>query len=86
MVSGLITYFQDYADELQLAAHRAGIMDNKTDVGMQREDILGGFLRRQLLKRCAIINGGYIFDLSENKSKQIDLIVTNDLTLQFKEF
>lgn len=85
-VSRLITYFQDYADDLQYAAHRAGILDNKSDIGTQREDILADFLKRHLPKRCEIIKGGYIFDLSENKSKQMDLIVTNDLTLQFREF
>jgi hypothetical protein len=86
VTSGLISYFQDYANDLQSAAHRAGILDNKLDIGTQREDILGDFLYRHLPKRCEIIKGGYIFDLSENKSKQMDLIVTNDLTLQFKEF
>jgi hypothetical protein len=86
VTSGLISYFQDHANDLQSAAHRAGILDNKPDIGTQREDILGNFLYRHLPKRCEIIKGGYIFDLSENKSKQMDLIVTNDLTLQFNEF
>jgi hypothetical protein len=77
----------DYKEEALAIHHEAkkvGILKNKPDIGSSREDILGNFLFRNLPKRCEIVKGGYIFDISGNQSKQIDLIILNDLTLQFK--
>lgn len=49
-----------------------------------REDTLLDFLNRHTPKRCASIKGGFIFDHLGNRSKQIDIIITSDSTLQFR--
>lgn len=64
----------------------AGVYENRPDVGEKRENILFRFLAGHIPKRCHIIKGGYVFDALGNQSNQIDLIITNDLTLQFSEF
>jgi len=64
----------------------SSIFPNTSDKGMTREDVLKRFLENHLPKRCEVIKGGFIFDSEGNESSQIDLIVTNDLTLQFKQF
>jgi hypothetical protein len=79
-------YFQNEADGLIVEANRAGIFSNKADLGTAREDILLKFLSRHMPKRCDIIKGGFLFSANGIKSRQIDLIVTNDLTMQFKQF
>jgi hypothetical protein len=77
-------YFQDMADVLagQRAASR--VFPNTSDVGSTREDLLFTFLRTHLPKRCEVVRGGFVFDAQGVESKQIDLIVTSDLTLQFQ--
>lgn len=82
----LVTYFQSYADQLQLKAERAGIFQNKPDTGDKRENILVEFLDLHLPARCAITKGGQIIDSQNNESKQVDIVITNDLSLQFKEY
>jgi len=79
-------YFQNISESLQSEKSASKIFSNTSDAGLIREDILKEFLSLHLPKRCDIIKGGFIFDAEENMSKQLDLIVTNDLTLQFKQF
>jgi hypothetical protein len=82
----LVSYFQSYADQLQLKAERAGIFQNNPDTGDRRENILIDFLDLHLPDRCAVSKGGHIIDSRNNESKQVDIVITNDLSLQFKEY
>jgi len=82
----LADYFQSIADSLEDEKEASRIFTNKGDMGSSREDILKAFLANHLPKRCEVIKGGFIFNKEGERSKQIDLIVTNDLTLQFKHF
>ena len=79
----LLLYFQSHADKLQTAIDGTKIFDNKGDRGTAREDELGKFLRVHIPKRCNIVKGGFVFDYQGAESNQIDLIITNDATLQF---
>ena len=79
-------YFQGIADGLAGQRSASAVFPNPTDAGISREDLLIEFLIRHLPKRCEAIKGGFIFDSEGNESRQIDLIITNDLTLQFKQF
>jgi hypothetical protein len=81
----LVNYFANRANILEDQAKSAKIYDNPVDKGDVREGIVLGFLQDHLPKRCEIIRGGYVFDQFGNRSKQIDLIVTSDSTLQFKQ-
>jgi len=82
----LRNYFQEIANALDDEKQASSIFPNPIDAGTSREDILIEFLIRHLPKRCEAIKGGFIFDSLGNESKQIDLIVTNDITLQFRQF
>lgn len=82
---GIVDYFASKADILEAAAVSAKIFDNPVDKGDDRENILRGFLKDHLPKRCDTIRGGYVFNQFGNRSNQIDLIVTNDSTIQFKQ-
>ncbi len=81
----LLEYFQNSATELKVKAEKAGVFGNRGDIGTAREDILLDFLMRHLPARCVLIKGGYIFDSGRRRSKQLDIIITNDLTLQFHQ-
>jgi len=79
-------YFNNVAKVISKEADVSSIFPNTTDVGLTREEILKKFLENHLPQRCVIIKGGYIFDFKENESKQMDLMILNDLTLQFNHF
>ena len=81
----LIRYFGDQADDIQTQASKAGIFDNKGDIGSTREDILFDFLSHHIPTRSNIIKGGFVFDSLGNRSRQIDLMICNDQTFQFKQ-
>ena len=84
-IDKLISYFQFYADEFKLKYHRYGINQNNPDAGMKRVELIACFLRNHLPNKCDVTLGGYIFDSLGNKSQQIDVVVINDLSIQFKE-
>jgi hypothetical protein len=79
-------YFQNIADVLAGDKAASSIFPNPVDAGTSREDILFDFLIRHVPARCEVIKGGFIFNSDGNESKQIDILVTNDLTLQFRQF
>ena len=79
-------YFQGIADAFNNIEEASRIFPNTTDAGTTREDVFLAFLRRHIPKRCGIIKGGFIFDSLGNESKQIDIIITNDATIQFQQF
>jgi hypothetical protein len=80
------SYFQSIANILDDTKAASKVFPNLTDSGSVREDILKDFLYRHLPKRCDVVKGGVIFDSLGNQSKQIDLIVTHDVTLRFSQF
>jgi hypothetical protein len=82
-IDKLVLYYQGCADELELKAKNVGLFQNNPDAGGKREDILANFLDRHLPARCRVNVGGYIFDSFGSESKQIDIFVANDLSLQF---
>lgn len=81
----LIDSFQAQSEALSNEAKSKLVLSNKGDIGGERENILADFLKKHLPSRCGLVKGGYIFDSEGLQSKQIDLIVTNDLALQFKQ-
>jgi hypothetical protein len=81
----LLEYFQNRADALESEAKSDRIYPNTGDIGSERENNLFDFINNHIPFRCKILKGGFIFDFNGNQSKQIDLIVTNDLTFQFRK-
>ena len=84
-IDKLLLYYQGCADQLDLKAKNAGHFQNNPDAGGKREATLADFLDRHLPQRCRVNVGGYIFDSFGNESKQVDIFIANDLSLQFIE-
>lgn len=79
-------YFQGIANSFEEEKYSTNIFPSASDKGTTREGILMEFFTNHLPIRCKVIRGGFIFDSDGNESKQLDLIIVNDLTLQFKQF
>jgi len=79
----LKTYFSKVGEVLKGEADAASIFPNTTDIGTSRERIYAEVLRQHLPKSCVVSLGGFLFDMEGNESKQIDLIILNDVSLQF---
>ncbi len=79
----ILDYFDGQAGTLFQRAISSRVFENRPDIGINRENILKDFLKYHIPKRCNVINGGFVFDKENNTSKQIDLIITNDLSIQF---
>ena len=82
----LIEYFQRESLSLHYQSMTKIKLFNAPDVGTINEDIFANFLKRHIRSRCEIIKGGYIINSRGIKFKQIDIIITNDLGLNFKRF
>ena len=50
---------------------------------MSREKIYAKFLTEHLPKKCGVSYGGFIFDDSGLESKQLDILITSDVSLRF---
>jgi hypothetical protein len=80
----LLNHFQGEADKLAAAVKGSSAFPNASDKGSNRELVLEKFLSRHIPTRCKTVRGGYAFNHDGLQSKQIDVIVTNDATLQFE--
>lgn len=79
-------YFQAIADSFEDKKIASKIFPNSVDKGLTREDIFMEFLKQHLPKRCEVAKGGFIFDQFGHESKQIDILITHDNAIQFKQF
>lgn len=76
-------YLSNVGQVLKGEADAASIFPNPTDIGMSREIIYAEVLKQHLPDSCTVSQGGFLFDMEGNESKQIDLIVLNDVSPQF---
>lgn len=83
MVRKLNDYFQNVADVLDKKKKISEVFPNTSDSGQTREGILRQFLEDHVPHRCKVLQGGFVFDSNDNESSQIDVIIHNDLSLQF---
>lgn len=81
--SRLFDYYEKVASVLKGEAATASIFPNTTDIGMSREKVYAEFLRLHLPSSCNVIFGGFLFSESGDESKQVDVIVTNDICPRF---
>jgi len=79
----LETYLSKAGEVLRGEADVASIFPNSQDIGTSRERIYAEVLKQHLPRSCAISFGGFLFDMEGNESKQIDLIILNDVSPQF---
>ena len=83
MEDRLLQYFSLIARRLTIDYKLTGIGKNPADIGYNREKLLEDFLSKHLPKRLNAYLGGYIYGYGEPDSKQIDIIVSNDIGLNF---
>ena len=77
-------YFQSLVQEITSEARQAGLLQNPTAVGTGREEIFRRLLERHLPDNCEVFRGGYVFNVSGETSKQIDVIATSGATPRFE--
>jgi hypothetical protein len=82
----LLEYFTNVGRVLRAEADVASVFPNPTDVGKSREDIYAEVLKQHLPSTCNVALGGFLFDQEGNESRQIDILITNEASLQFKFF
>ena len=81
---GLLDHFQEIANAFENEKLAVSLFPQVADKGFAKEDLLTAFLTSHLPKRCQVINNGFIFDSSGKVSRQIDLMVTSDLSIQLR--
>lgn len=81
----VFNYFNIIADKLSIDHQLTGTSKNSNDIGLNRETLVQTFLSRHLPKRLSAVLGGHIFGFEQQDSKQIDVILLNDIGLNFEE-
>lgn len=76
-------YFFNVGKVLKGEADAASIFPNTTDIGISKEWLYANVLKLHLPSSCNVALGGFIFDQKGNESKQIDILITNDTSLQY---
>ena len=61
-------HYSAIANELSSRARQAGLFNNPTDIGTEKEAICKDFWERNLPKTCNVFLGGYIFDMLGNSA------------------
>ncbi|MDQ5937507.1 MAG: hypothetical protein QG574_4866 [Cyanobacteriota bacterium erpe_2018_sw_21hr_WHONDRS-SW48-000092_B_bin.40] len=79
-------YYADVATSLSSSSSSASIFPNTTDIGASREWIYAKFLKNHLPSICDIFFGGFLYGSDGTESKQMDVIVTSNLSQRFRAF
>jgi len=79
----LNAYYLAVGKVLRGEADAASIFPNTTDIGMSRENVYADFLKLHLPASCTVSLGGFLFDREGQESKQLDVLVVDDLAPQF---
>ena len=64
---------------------RARLYDNPADIGDAAEETYRTFLAQHTPAMCDILQGGYVFDVEGNRSRQMDIIVHSGNTHRFRD-
>ena len=82
----LENYFTSLGEALRGNAKAAGILLNTSDIGVVREKLFKAFLENHLPSSCNVILGGFLFNMEGKESRQLDIIVTTDMSPQYRQF
>ena len=81
----VIKYFNAVAEKLSAEHSISSTIKNPSDIGYARENLLKGFLNNHIPGRLSATLGGHIFGFNQEESKQLDIMILNDIGLNFKE-
>ena len=81
----LFDYFTLIADKIDVDSKVAGLSTNSSDKGTIRERLVELFLAKHLPRRLRPFLGGTVFGVQGNESKQIDVLVSSDIAVNFEE-
>ena len=85
MPTSLGEYFNGVTDMVAARASLAGDSVENTDIGRNREVICQELLQKHLSPRFTVSLGGDIFGVGNQRSGQLDIIVSHDMSMAFKE-
>jgi hypothetical protein len=80
----LLNYFNGLAKLISEDAKLSGFSSENADIGKSREYLCNKLLVDHLPSRLSVLAGGNIFDSSGNESGQLDIIITHDMSLNFR--
>ena len=80
----IATYLEAVSEQLNSESRQAGLLENTSVVGGDREEIYRRFLERHLPRSCEVFRGGYVFDIEGRASWQIDVIVASGGSPRFE--
>lgn len=75
-------YLNLTSDELKIQGEKSGIIGHRSKIGDNRENVLKDFLSNHLPKRLFFCNGN-IFNKDNVISNEIDIIIYNDIAINF---
>jgi hypothetical protein len=81
----VIKYFNAIAEKLASEHLISSTIKNSSDIGYARENLVRKFLANHLPGRLSAVLGGHVFGFNQDESKQLDILILNDLGLNFKE-
>ncbi len=79
------SYFNHIADILNAQSNVASFNQHRPDTGSNREEVLIDILNKHLPDCLVAINGGNVINIEEEQSKQIDIIIKNNLFPKFEQ-
>jgi len=85
MTTSLGFYFNTLSDIVATRANLAGDSGENTDIGRNRELICQELFQNHLSPRLTVSPGGDIFGVGNQRSGQLDIIVSHDMSMAFKE-
>lgn len=77
-------YFNSLAEALDVDSKSSAFGGHRPDSGSNREDLLISLLNKHLPDRLKAVSGGVVLNLEGELSRQIDVIVKNDLFPKFE--
>lgn len=80
----LASYFEDVGAAMRGDADAASIFPNASDKGAAREDIYAAFLVKHAPSKCNVTLGGFLFGADGSESKQLDILVTSDISPRYQ--
>lgn len=78
-------YFSKVADIVSVKAELAGLSNHAASMGDSREIIIEEFLKKHIPSYFSVHQGGKIFGIVGDDSRQVDIIIKNGFAPNFKE-